>query len=43
MGRLQSKYEKLFLWGKVQLITTKDRISIAFHLSPGKTADAKAL
>ena len=28
---------------KVQLITTKDGIHIAFHFTPGKTADAKAL
>ena len=28
---------------KVQLVTTKDGIPIAFHFTPGKTADAKAL
>ena len=28
---------------KVQLLTTKDGIPIAFHFTPGKTADAKAL
>lgn len=28
---------------KVQLITTKDGIPIAFHFTPGKTADVKAL
>jgi hypothetical protein len=28
---------------KVQLLTTKDGIPIAFHFTPGRTADAKAL
>ncbi|OXA83236.1 hypothetical protein B0A56_02315 [Flavobacterium columnare NBRC 100251 = ATCC 23463] len=28
---------------KVQLLTTKNGIPIAFHFTPGKTADAKAL
>lgn len=28
---------------KVQLLTTKDGIPIAFHFTPGKTADAKAI
>jgi len=28
---------------KVQLLTTKDGIPIAFHFTPGKTGDAKAL
>lgn len=28
---------------KVQLLTKKDGIPIAFHFTPGKTADAKAL
>ena len=28
---------------KVQLLTTKDGIPIAFHFTPGKTADVKAL
>lgn len=28
---------------KVQLLTTKDSIPVAFHFTPGKTADAKAL
>lgn len=28
---------------KVQLVTTKDGIPIAFHFTPGKTGDAKAL
>lgn len=28
---------------KVQLVTTKDGIPIAFHFTPGKTADAKAI
>jgi len=27
----------------VQLLTTKDGIPIAFHFTPGKTADSKAL
>lgn len=35
---------KSYFYGvKVQLLTTKDGIPIAFHFTPGKTADAKAL
>ena len=35
---------KTYFYGvKVQLLTTKNGIPVAFHFTPGKTADAKAL
>ncbi len=43
MERLYHQYAKIFFYGvKVQLLTTKDGIPIAFHFTLGKTGDAKA-
>lgn len=40
---IQQVCEIIFYGVKVQLLTTKDGIPIAFHFTPGKTGDAKAI